>query len=129
VNGEQKKMKTNLKEHTRKKRQISVRRKVMGTASCPRLCVKKSTRHIYVQLFDDIAGKSLTQVTSNTKELKKNGKKSFRNVETAANLGKLIAEKALEKNIKTAKFDRSGYKYHGCVKALADAARKAGLKI
>ena len=122
-------MKTNLKEYARKKRQISIKRKVMGTASCPRLCVKKSNRHIYAQLIDDTEGKSLTQVTSNTKEFKNNGKKSLCNIETATNLGKLIAEKALEKKIKTAKFDRSGYKYHGCVKALADAARKAGLKI
>ncbi len=91
-----------------------MRAKIKGTAKVPRLCVFRSSKHIYAQLIDDEKGKTLFAA---------NGKL------TAANeVGKLIAKKAIEKKINRVVFDRGGYKYHGKVKALADGAREAGLK-
>ena len=106
-----------LARHTR------VRNKVVGTSSVPRLNVFRSNNGIYVQVIDDVTSKTL--VSSSSLELKiKNGG----NIEGAKLVGKDIAEKALAKNIKSIVFDRSGYIYHGRVKALAEAAREAGLK-
>ena len=116
------------KELARKIRHASIRRKVQGSSVRPRLCVRKSLKHIYVQIVDDSTGTSLVQLGSNTKDFKKSGKKSYRNIETAKQIGALIAEHALKKNIKTVAFDRGGYRYHGCVKALAEAAREGGLE-
>jgi large subunit ribosomal protein L18 len=111
----------------RKIRHRRVRQKVVGTISRPRLCVFRSLNHIHAQLIDDSRGQTListstldSQVRSKTDGIVKTKK--------AEVVGTLLAEKALNKGIKQVVFDRGGYKYHGRVKALAEAARKAGLE-
>jgi large subunit ribosomal protein L18 len=106
----------------RKRRHSRVRAKISGTALKPRLNVFRSLSGIYVQLIDDTAGKTL--VSASSSELKTKVKKT----EAAAEVGKLVAKKAVDKGISEVVFDRGGYKYHGRVKSLADAARAAGLK-
>ena len=108
----------------RTRRHIRVRRKVSGTAECPRLCVYRSNTNLYVQIIDDVAGNTLVSASTLDKEIKT--KKS--NKEAAKELGALIAKKALAKKIKTVVYDRGGYIYHGVVKELAEAARAAGLE-
>lgn len=109
----------------RKARHERVREKVSGTASCPRLNVFRSNQNIFAQLIDDENCITLASASSIDKELKlENGS----NVEAAAKVGKLIAERAKKLNIKNVKFDRGGYQYHGRVAALADAARENGLE-
>ena len=108
----------------RTRRHIRVRRKVSGTAECPRLCVYRSNTNLYVQVIDDVAGNTLVSASTLDKEIKT--KKA--NKEAAKELGALIAKKALDKNIKTVVYDRGGYIYHGVVKELAEAAREAGLE-
>jgi len=113
------------KEFRRKRIKLRIRKTIKGTLERPRMSVFRSSKEIYVQLFDDTSGKSLMQISSKTKEIaQQNGTKT----EKAVMVGKLIAQKALEQNIQTVTFDRNGYLYHGRVKALADAAREAGLK-
>ena len=108
----------------RTRRHIRVRRKISGTAECPRLCVYRSNTNLYVQVIDDVAGNTLVSASTLDKEIKT--KKA--NIEAAKELGALIAKKALDKNIKTVVYDRGGYIYHGVVKELAEAARAAGLE-
>ncbi len=108
----------------RKRRHIRVRRKISGTAECPRLCLYRSNTNIYAQIIDDVAGTTLVSAST----LDKNIKTKYSNKEAAKEVGSLIAKRALEKNIETVVFDRSGYIYQGIVKELADAAREAGLK-
>jgi large subunit ribosomal protein L18 len=108
-----------------------IRKKMQGTAERPRLNVYRSLNHIYVQVIDDLHGKTL--VSASTAEGKKaEGKKEDRrtggNVASAKVVGKTIAERAKAKGVTKVVFDRGGYIYHGRVKALADAAREAGLK-
>ena len=111
------------KNISRVRRHARVRRKISGTPECPRLCVYRSNKNIEAQLIDDVKG--VTLVSSSSMALKlENGS----NVEAAAAVGKDIAEKAVAKKIKKVVFDRSGYIYHGRVKALAEAAREAGLE-
>lgn len=105
-------------------RQKRVRAKVKGTALRPRLCVYRSLNNISAQLIDD--EKQITLLSAST--LDKEVKTKASNVVAAAEVGTLIAKRAIEKNIKTVVFDRNGYLYHGKVKALADAAREAGLE-
>ena len=100
-----------------------IRRRVSGTEARPRLAVFRSVKHIYAQVIDD--GKSHTVVAASSAE--KAGKNGG-NVAGAKEIGKLVAERAKEKGIKAVVFDRGGYQYHGRVKALADAAREAGLE-
>ena len=108
----------------RERRHLRVRRKISGTAECPRLCVYRSNNNIYVQVIDDVKGNTLAQASTLDKEVKtKHSSK-----EAAKEVGALIAKRALEKNIKTVVFDRGGYIYHGVVKELAEAARESGLK-
>ncbi len=107
----------------REKRKKRTRRKTFGTKERPRLCVFRSLKHIYAQIVDDTEGKTL--VSASDRELKE--KKGLKKVEIAREVGKLIAKKALEKKIEKVSFDRSGYKYHGRVKALAEGAREGGL--
>jgi large subunit ribosomal protein L18 len=110
---------------TRKKRHLRIRKNVKGTAASPRLNVFRSNAHIYAQVIDDVQGITLVSASSNDKELKlENGS----NIEAAKQVGTLVAKRALEKNVEKVVFDRGGYLYHGRVKALADAAREAGLK-
>ena len=111
------------KNVSRKRRHARVRNKISGTPSCPRLCVYRSNKNIEAQIIDDVNG--VTLVSSSSMSLKlENGS----NIEAATAVGKDIAEKALAKKLETIVFDRSGYIYHGRVKALAEAAREAGLK-
>ena len=110
------------KNVSRLRRHARVRAKLSGTAEAPRICVYRSNKNIEAQIIDDTKG--VTLVSSSSMVLKlENGS----NVEAAGKVGKDIAEKALAKNIKKVVFDRSGYIYHGRVKALAEAAREAGL--
>lgn len=110
------------KHQQRKLRQHRVRAKISGTASKPRLNVFRSLKAIYAQLIDDQAGKTLAAASS--KEVKSKGKKT----DVASEVGKLIADRAKTLGITEVKFDRAGYKYHGRVKRLAEAARLNGLK-
>jgi len=112
------------KEEKRKKRHKRIRKKVFGTAEKPRLCVFRSNKHIYAQLIDDT--KSHTLLAASDLELKL--EKKLTKVEKAKEVGKLLAKKALAKNIKKIVFDRAGYKYHGRIKALAEGAREGGLE-
>jgi len=108
-------------------RQRRVRRKVRGSAQRPRLCVFRSLAHIYVQVIDDAAGKTLIAASTLSPELK--GKlKSTKDKEAAKQVGKLLAEKAKAAGISQVVFDRNGFLYHGRIKFLADAAREAGLE-
>ena len=102
-----------------------IRAKMSGTAERPRLNVYRSLNHIYTQLIDDANG--VTIVSASTMSPKGTERKAGGNVESAKAVGKLIAERAAEKGIKKVVFDRGGYLYHGRIKALADAAREAGL--
>ena len=109
----------------RVRRHKAIRAKISGTAETPRLNVFKSLNNIYAQIIDDVNGVTLVSASTLSKEIEvKNGG----NIEAAATIGKDIAEKALAKGITTVVFDRSGYVYHGRVKALAEAAREAGLE-
>ncbi len=103
-----------------------VRKKVSGTTEVPRLCVYKSLNHIYAQIIDD--EKSETLVAASTLEKDFAELESKTNKEAAKIIGSRIAEKAKEKGIMQVVFDRNGYKYHGCVASLADAAREKGLQ-
>jgi large subunit ribosomal protein L18 len=110
----------------RKKRQRRVRKKVVGSVERPRLCVFRSSKHIYAQIVEDVTGKTLAAASTVAKGVDDSVKYSG-NVEAAKVVGKKIAEKALANDIKQVVFDRNGFLYHGRVKALADAAREAGL--
>lgn len=110
------------KNVSRVRRHARVRAKLSGTKEMPRLCVYRSNKNIEAQIIDDVKGVTLVSSSSMTLKLE-NGS----NVEAAGKVGKDIAEKALAKKIKKVVFDRSGYIYHGRVKALAEAAREAGL--
>jgi large subunit ribosomal protein L18 len=101
-----------------------IRRKLRGTPERPRLAVFRSVAHIYAQVIDDTAGATLVSASS----VDKGGKTKGGNVAAAKAIGKLVAERAKEKGIGKVVFDRGGYIYHGRVKALADAARAAGLE-
>jgi len=105
-----------------------IRRKLSGTTERPRLNVYRSLNHIYTQLIDDLNGVTLVSASSFGKKADSDGKAYGGNVAAAKSVGKLIAERAQEKGIKKVVFDRGGYLYHGRVKALADAAREAGLE-
>jgi len=111
----------------RNRRHQRVRNKVSGTAQRPRLCVFRSTNHIYAQVIDDVAGNTFVAASTLTPEIKKDaGDKN--KVAQAGLVGTLVAKLAVSKDISEVVFDRGGYKYHGRVKALAEAAREAGLK-
>ena len=114
-----------LKKKARVRRKHRSRKRLFGTAERPRLTVYKSLNHIYAQLIDDQSQKSITGISSLTKEL---ASVKANKTEIAGKVGELIAARAKDKGIETIVFDRSGYQYHGRVKALGDAARKSGLK-
>jgi large subunit ribosomal protein L18 len=104
-----------------------VRQSVSGTPQRPRLSVYRSLAHLYAQVIDDTTGRTLVSASSNDKESRKQAKGGG-NVAAAKVVGKTVAERAREKGISQVVFDRGGYRYHGRVKALAEAAREAGLK-
>ena len=108
----------------RRRRHIRVRRKISGTAERPRLCIYRSNSNIYVQIIDDVAGKTLVQASTLDKEIKT----KYANKEAAKEVGTLIAKRAADNKITEVVFDRGGYIYHGVVKELAEAAREGGLK-
>ena len=111
------------KNVSRVRRHARVRRKISGTAECPRLCVYRSNKNIESQIIDDVNRVNLVASSSMSVKLEIGS-----NVDAAAKVGADIAKKALAKEIKKVVFDRSGYIYHGRVKALAEAAREAGLE-
>ena len=114
------------KQEKRNRRHKRIRKKIKGTTKRPRLCVFRSNKHIYAQIIDDSKGKVL--VSASDHELsKKEGKAN--KTQRAGKIGKLLSEKASKRGFKEVIFDRAGYKYHGRVKALAEGAREAGLKI
>ena len=102
-----------------------IRKRLEGTADRPRLAVYRSNTQVYVQVIDDNEGKTLVSASSREKSV---AAEKIKKTEQAARVGKLIAEKCKEKGIEKVVFDRGGYKYHGRVKSLADAAREGGLK-
>lgn len=113
----------------RKRRHLRVRKHVSGTPERPRLNVFRSLDNIYVQVIDDINGVTLVSASTLDKEIKKSGTLKEKNrIEQAAEVGKMVAQRALDAGIKEVVFDRGGYKYHGRIKALAEASREAGLK-
>ena len=122
-------MKITIKKHmakkmvSRLKKKARIRRRVQGSTARPRLCVYRSTSHIYAQVIDDSRGVTLVAASSLDVEGVKGANK-----ETAKKIGAEVAKRALAKNIGTVVFDRNGYLFHGRIQALADAAREAGLK-
>jgi len=120
-------MKVKTKEDIRQRIRNRIRKKIHGSPERPRLAVFRSQGHIYAQVIDDDQGRTLCAASSLDKELK--GKqKGGGNVASAKEVGQLIAGRAKEKGIAAVVFDRGGFQYHGRIKALADAAREAGLK-
>lgn len=117
----------NLKKKARLKRKKRIRKKVVGTEMRPRLCVFRSARHVYAQIIDDAKGQTLVAASTLEKGVRESSE--IKNKMNAATLvGKLLAERALEKGIKQIVFDRNGFLYHGRVKAVSDGAREIGLK-
>jgi large subunit ribosomal protein L18 len=116
-------MKVHGKTEARSRIHLRIRKKVVGTGSRPRLSVFRSLKHIYAQVIDDASGHTVTAASSREKGQTGGGKK-----DGAAEVGKLIASRCKEKGIDSVVFDRGGFKYHGRIKALADAARESGLK-
>lgn len=116
------------KQELEERRRWRIRKKVQGTAQRPRMSVRFTNQHIYVQFIDDSKGATLASTSSRTKALRDQGKVAA-NVAGAKRIGTLAADAAKTKGITQAVFDRSGAKFHGKVKALADAAREAGLQL
>jgi large subunit ribosomal protein L18 len=116
-------MRVHNKTEARGRIHLRIRKKVVGTDARPRLAVFRSLKHIYAQVIDDAHGRTVVAASSREKGQTGGGKK-----EGATGVGKLIATRCREKGIESVVFDRGGFKYHGRIKALADAAREAGLK-
>ena len=114
-----------LKLKRRVRRKAGIRKKVMGSPARPRLTVFRSLKHMYAQVIDDLAGKTLAAASTKDKEA---GIERGSNKQAAAQVGKLVAERAIKAGVKAVVFDRNAYRYHGRIKALADAAREGGLK-
>ena len=120
-------IKKTSKDEIRQRIHTRIRRKVAGTTARPRLAVFRSVSHIYAQLIDDSKGSTLVSASS----LEKSNRVSFKtggNLDAAKSIGRAVAERAKEKGIRSVVFDRGGYLYHGRIKALAEAAREAGLE-
>jgi large subunit ribosomal protein L18 len=111
----------------RERRKLRIRRKISGTAEKPRLSVFRSAKHIYAQVVDDAAGKTLAHFSTLSKDVR-DGIKESNKTAAAKAVGSAVAKALLAKGVKKIVFDRNGYLYHGRIKALADAAREAGLK-
>jgi len=110
----------------RMKRRRRIRKKIEGTAERPRLSVFRSARHIYAQLVVDTSGETVTGASTLCREIRQE-QKTTGNIEAAKKVGALLARRAAQRGIQTVTFDRGGYRYHGRVKALAEAAREGGL--
>jgi large subunit ribosomal protein L18 len=116
-------MKVRNKEEARKRIHRRVAKKVRGTAARPRLAVFRSAKHIYAQVIDDESGKTVASASSREKSVERGS-----NVAGATEVGKLVASRCSESGVETVVFDRGGFRYHGRVKALANAVREGGLK-
>lgn len=114
------------KKRTRKKERV--RRKISGTAECPRLSVFRSLNNIYAQIIDDVKGVTLVEASSLSKDVTEELKSLKGKVSKSKLIGKLVAKRAVEKGISAVVFDRNGFNYHGRIKAVADGAREGGLK-
>jgi len=123
--GREKMIPDSSKDKVRRRVHERIRTRLSGTSERPRLNVYRSLNHIYAQVIDDSSGKTIASASTSGK---KSGKKTGGNVASAKEIGKTIAQRAKEKGIKKVVFDRGGYLYHGRIKALADAAREAGLE-
>jgi large subunit ribosomal protein L18 len=123
-------MRIKTREDRRVRIKLRLRKRISGSEQRPRLTVYRSQAHIYVQVIDDMTGKTLASAATNEPKLKSGlaGKTRGGNIAGAQFIGKTIAERLLEKGIKKVVFDRNGYLYHGRIQAVADAARKAGLE-
>jgi large subunit ribosomal protein L18 len=123
-------MQIKTKEDRRHRIQLRQRKRITGTAARPRLTVFRSVSHIYAQVIDDLSGNTLIAASTVEPSVKSTFDKDVRggNLKGAEAIGRVIAERAIEKGIKRVVFDRSGFLYHGRVRAVADAARKAGLE-
>jgi len=119
--------KNQLKVAKRERRHQRIRTTVKGTASRPRLCVFRSSTHIYAQIIDDSVGRTLLSCSSSEPGFRSTESVRGTTVAGAQRVGELIASKAIERGIQTVVFDRAGYQYHGRIKALADGARSKGL--
>jgi large subunit ribosomal protein L18 len=119
--------KTNPKVTARRRRKKRFMKKMRGTPERPRLCVYRSNKHIYAQIVDDEAPRTLASASTLSKELTSVAERAATK-EAARKVGELIAKKAKERNIQKVVFDRNGFLYHGRVRAVADAAREAGLE-
>ena len=115
------------RQKIRVKKHMKIRNRFSGTAERPRLAVFRSNNHVYAQVIDDVAGKTLVSASTLEKDIKAE-LKTTDDIEAATKIGDVVAKRALEKGIKAVVFDRGGYIYHGKVEALAEAARKAGLE-
>ena len=120
-------IKKQSRSEVRAKKHMKVRKRLSGTAERPRLAVFRRNSHMYAQVIDDTAGNTLVSASTLQKEVK-DGLEKTNNIEAAAKLGGVIAKRALDKGITTVVFDRGGFIYQGKVKALAEAAREAGLE-
>jgi len=114
---------TATKAVAREKKKLKIRKRVTGSTERPRLCIFRSTKHVYAQVIDDSTGQTLVSAST----LDTDGVKGA-NKDACSAIGKEVAKRAVGKNIKQVVFDRNGYLYHGRVKALADAAREGGLE-
>ena len=114
----------------RERRKMRIRQKISGTSEMPRLSVFRSAKHIYAQVVDDVAGKTVAHASTLSKDLRAEATSQGRakKLDAAKKVGEAIAKALIAKGISKVVFDRNGYLYHGRVRALADAARKAGLK-
>jgi large subunit ribosomal protein L18 len=123
-------MKIQTKDDRRRRIQLRQRKRIAGTDERPRLTVFRSVSHIYAQVVDDLKGQTLVSASSVEPALKSKFAKDVRggNLKGAEAIGRTIAERSIEKGIKRVVFDRSGFLYHGRIRAVADAARKAGLE-
>ena len=119
---------TDNKRLARYKRKVRIRQRIRGTADKPRLSVFRSAKHITAQVIDDTAGTTLAAASSLEKDVRGQDTPFENKTALATFIGKLIAERALEKGVKQVVFDRNGFLYHGRVKAVSDGAREAGLK-
>jgi large subunit ribosomal protein L18 len=123
-------MKIKTKDDRRRRIQLRQRKRIAGTSERPRLTIFRSVTHIYAQVIDDLQGKTLVSASSVEPAIKGAFEKGVQggNLKGAEAVGKVIAERSIEKGIKRVVFDRSGFLYHGRIRAIADAARKAGLE-
>jgi large subunit ribosomal protein L18 len=126
-NRQQKMGSLNQKTQARLKRKKRIRKKLIGSADRPRLCVFRSAKHIYAQVIDDSIGQTLTAASSTEKAVREK-LESKNKVADANAVGQMIGQRAIEKGVKQVVFDRNGFLYHGRIKAVSDGAREAGLK-